>query len=332
MKRTNGISILICCYNSAKLIEKTLDHLMCQTGLGTLAIEIVVVDNNSDDGTFTIAEKYLNSQDVGFGLTYKVLKENKPGKPNALITGMNNVTYQYTVICDDDNWLNADYLNMAYELICEDDKIGIIGGFGILASHLSPPSWFSRYQAAYAVGPNAEKEGETKAVWGAGSVINMKAWDNLFENDFKLHSLGEDGKAYGEDIEYCLAMRLLGYKIVYNSRLIYQHFMPDARLKKEYYLNIRQYSGRIYKNILPYLILLEKRKDIQGILKKSWSAHKFKALLFTLIYQLRVLISPTIENKAQYIFNKEVFKGLNTTNGRMQIDLIRLSEWYSINK
>jgi len=57
----HGISVLVCTYNGAKRLEKTLAHLAAQVTNSTVEWEIILVDNNSTDNTSVIAKRSGNS-------------------------------------------------------------------------------------------------------------------------------------------------------------------------------------------------------------------------------------------------------------------------------
>ncbi|NJN42415.1 MAG: glycosyltransferase [Flammeovirgaceae bacterium] len=52
-----GVSVIICCYNSSSRIEKTLEHLFQQKTNSRLHWEIILVDNASTDQTKATAIK-----------------------------------------------------------------------------------------------------------------------------------------------------------------------------------------------------------------------------------------------------------------------------------
>jgi glycosyltransferase involved in cell wall biosynthesis len=69
----NGVSVIICCYNSRERIEKTLDFIFAQEVEGAIPWEIIIVDNASTDDTFLIAQRYLEKNKGRVGA--KVVKE-----------------------------------------------------------------------------------------------------------------------------------------------------------------------------------------------------------------------------------------------------------------
>ena len=64
-----GISIIICCYNSAKRLHETLKHLALQQVSDTIHWEVILVNNNSTDATTQIALEIWN------GLGQKFVKK-----------------------------------------------------------------------------------------------------------------------------------------------------------------------------------------------------------------------------------------------------------------
>ena len=96
----NGVSVIICCYNSSERLFETLSHLKSQK-TNNLNWEIIVVDNASTDDTFHVAEQMLRSS----GLQYQIVKEPIPGLINARLKGETVSQYEFLLYCDDDNWL-----------------------------------------------------------------------------------------------------------------------------------------------------------------------------------------------------------------------------------
>jgi len=61
-----GVSVIICCYNSANKIKNVLKHLEEQKGTELIPWEVIVVDNASSDYTFEVAKKSWKRKDVPF--------------------------------------------------------------------------------------------------------------------------------------------------------------------------------------------------------------------------------------------------------------------------
>ena len=79
-----GVSVVICCYNSAWIIGRTLDALKNQNVRDGLSWEIVLVDNNCIDETVSVAQKTME----GCGIPFRIVEEKNPGLANARKKGI----------------------------------------------------------------------------------------------------------------------------------------------------------------------------------------------------------------------------------------------------
>jgi glycosyltransferase involved in cell wall biosynthesis len=173
----SGVSVLICSYNGASRLSKTLEHLALQKVSADIPWEIILIDNASTDNTSQIAEEEWHKYSSKTNL--RILQEPNAGKNNALDTGINNAIYDLILICDDDNWLNEDYVEKAYYRMQADDNIGAAGGQGIGVSNVEFPAWFKNDGYAYAVGKQGEASGNVsvkKYLWGAGMIFRKSIY------------------------------------------------------------------------------------------------------------------------------------------------------------
>jgi glycosyltransferase involved in cell wall biosynthesis len=243
-----GISIIICCYNSEKLLPETLRHISMQKVNETLNWEVIVVNNNSLDKTKEVANKEWNKYFHNRNCSFKIVDEPNPGLSNAKKKGFETAVYDILIYCDDDNWLCENYVQIAYDSM-RDNKIAVVGGCGEpIFENNCEPEWFHYFTSAYAVGyqiPNINK-----CVYGAGMVITKKSLQKLYSKGFKSLLTGRKGTVLsaGEDSEICFALVLLGYSIEYNPQLKFKHFLIEKRLNQEYLKNM--YIGFAKANII----------------------------------------------------------------------------------
>src|SRR5262245_61059320 len=93
------ISIIICTYNRAEDLGNFLLSLAYQKGLNSsVPWEIVVVDNNSSDGTRTVVDDIRKSK----GLNLRYLFEEQQGKSFAMNTGVAQAQGDILAFSDDD--------------------------------------------------------------------------------------------------------------------------------------------------------------------------------------------------------------------------------------
>ncbi|TGE25622.1 glycosyltransferase [Hymenobacter aquaticus] len=253
-----GITVLICTYNSATRITETLQALARQQVNATeFAVEVLLVDNASTDATSQVAAATFEQLDFPF--PYQVLYEGKSGKSNALELGFATARYEYVCIVDDDNWLQPDYLALAWEVMEKDPKIGALGGIGRPQCEITPPFWFKDFAAIYAADTQAPHQGDITAgpsyVYGAGCVVRKAAWEKIYRAGFKSMLTGRHGDKLtsGEDNEMCYAFVLAGYKIWYDERLRFQHFIPAKRLTWNYVERIFEGNAESEAALRPYV-------------------------------------------------------------------------------
>jgi len=266
-----GVSVLICCYNSAQRLPETLRHLALQQVSENTSYEIIVIDNGSDDGTAVVARQEWDRQGIPT-VDFKIFNEPKPGKNHALQTGINNSAYKYILICDDDNWLDPTYIEKACHIMQSDSKIGAAGGQGIAVADEKLPDWFQRYQHGYAVGVQSNKTGDVSAkkyLWGAGMVFRKSIYTNAYLNlPSFLSGPKENTLTRGEDVEFCMRILLSGYKLHYDEALIFKHYMPVGRLTVEY--QQRLFSGYDYERHILNLYAIQVKIRNSSLISNSF--------------------------------------------------------------
>lgn len=236
-----GVSVIICCYNSAKRLGDTLKHL-CEQKANNIAWEVIIVDNASTDNTATVAKQIWEGFKTDIPL--QLINESKPGLSYAREAGINKSSYSYTIFCDDDNWLHADYVATAFSVMESDQEIGALGGEGIAHPEVTPPNWFDQYKRGYACGAAMEQAGaltdNNNWLVGAGLVIRKTAWITLKKAGFETLLTDRTGSSLssGGDLEICMVLKMAGFKLWNDNRLIYHHFIPKERLSDEYFFRL----------------------------------------------------------------------------------------------
>lgn len=251
----NGISVIVCCYNSEKLLTNTLNHLINQKLAQAFGYEIIIVNNNSSDNTVITANAILSSSPIP--IDFSIINESNPGLAHARKTGVQKAKFTYVLFCDDDNWLAPDYIGLAYNTMEADAKLAAVGGLGTPVFETSKPEWFDTYAFAYATGTQ-EGNLSIHLLFGAGIVIRKQILIDLFKVNFESILTGRiKGKLQsGDDAEYTILFKILGYKLNYLPELSFNHFLTKERLEYSYLKRIFNGFGNsaplldCYKNIL----------------------------------------------------------------------------------
>ncbi len=290
MKIKPGVSVIICCYNSATRIAETLRHLAQQINTATIPYEIILVNNNSSDHTAEIAtiewEKY-NQPEV-----FKIVNQPIGGLTAARQMGIEATQYSYLLFCDDDNWLCNTYLSTVYKVMESNPDIGVLGGQAIAKPEPPVPPWFVDRAAQYTVGP---QDGFVKKYWvyGAGSVYRKEALEKLRQKGWKQITTDRIGDKlmYGGDNELCYMISLTGYKIVYDEQLLFYHFIPNTRLNNRYLVVNHFASAYCLYLLYPYEYLLYCRAKGKSV-NSGFNLYIVKRILMAFFLNARVIVYP----------------------------------------
>jgi len=230
-----NITILICTFNGKHKLRDTLSHISNLNLTNNIEfLEIVLVDNASSDGTTEFAQALWDTLNSKINL--KIIFENKPGKAHALTTGYNVAKGDLIVLCDDDNWLDKQFLIHAEERFRQEPELGMAGGYGIAAifANDNKPYWFDDFQGYYVVGTHhPHSRVLTKndySIYGAGSVIRKSVWDEIYRSGFRFQNSSTAGRAIAEDVELSMAVAFAGYKLYFDQRLTFTHDLRWGRI------------------------------------------------------------------------------------------------------
>src|SRR5258708_1721280 len=260
------VSIIVLNWNGRKFLENCLDSLQKLT---YNSIEIIVVDNNSKDGSVELVkEKYPKI----------LLVENKE---NHGFAKGNNIGYEksngeYILILNNDTKVTPDFLDPLVKTFEKDSTIGcvqpqirlledkeILDGAGAFLT-----STGFLYHFGYLKNKNKDiynRQTEIFSAKGACMLLNRKAIEKvgLFDEDFFI---------FFEETDLCFRLWLSGFTVVYEPKSIIYHVGgADTTSSKSYqferraYLSLRNTFCSYLKNfgtlnlitILPIFIFLE---------------------------------------------------------------------------
>ena len=296
-----SISVVICCYNSARLLPTTLHYLSRQQVPPELEWEIVIIDNNSTDDSKEIAERLWGKIS---SVPIRIIHENKQGAGFARFRGLKEAQHDLVCFIDDDNWPYPDYLKLASEIMSEKSQVGALGGFNEAACESDPPSWYERFAWSYAVGKQAEQAGDVTEsrgfLFGAGLVVRKLAWQQVLDTTGlkSLLSIGRQGKKIaggGEDTEICFAVKQAGWRLWYDPRFKIYHFLPTHRLRWRYLCQLHRGFGKSTIQFDSYYLIKKPPKNLKEYLVQTWqyqalfTAKQLLGQLFRLVLELQFL-------------------------------------------
>jgi glycosyltransferase involved in cell wall biosynthesis len=277
MLTDKGISLIIFCYNSEKIIERTLQSALYQNVIDDFPWEILVIDNNSADATMKRVKEIL--ADHPKGSVVRMYHEHHQGLSFARKRGLDEANYEYVVLCDDDNFLADNYLQKVWEIFEGQPGIGIIGSRAKPLFEEEPPLWIHDHYKAYALGSQYDKSGDCtdkKFVWGAGMALRKSAFLKLKEAE--IESLLSDRKgrslSAGGDSELCAWYIIAGYRIWYDDELILNHFVASKKLTHEYLEKLYAGFHNSYPVIEKYHLFIDYKSESKNPIQRIFSIGK----------------------------------------------------------
>jgi len=234
------LSIIIVSYNTKALTRKTLNHVYQSKGLSSF--EVIVVDNNSHDGSSDMVELEFpqvklirNKANVGFAAG------NNPGIEASV--------GEYVLLLNSDAFVfdnslknTIDYMDthietgiMGAQLICEDGspqpsarefptpwrKMKVLSGWD--SRHSTYESYFDYFRE------DAQRVPESRRVdWVPGTyfMIRRKALEDI-------GLLDERFFMYYEEVDYCLRAKEHNWKIDFNPQISIIHLGGASSLSTE---------------------------------------------------------------------------------------------------
>jgi glucosyl-dolichyl phosphate glucuronosyltransferase len=235
------LTIAICTWNRARLLDQTLlrlRELEIPTGL---TWELLVVDNNCTDSTQELLNKHTDH------LPLQILKEPQQGHSHARNRAVGAAQGQWLIWTDDDVLVPSDWLKQYWQAMQSYPDAAYFVGPVRPWFESTPPAWVTRHlaelQSFWALvdhGPEVRKLTEKEHGFGA----NMA---------FKLHLL----KAYpfdarrgrvanrltsGDDSLVIEQLKKQGYFGVWVGTAPVEHWLPSNRLTSQYVFDIHRWN------------------------------------------------------------------------------------------
>src|ERR1700682_3834 len=330
---SEGVSIVVCCHNSARLLPETLACLAAQQfSSATPACEVIVVDNASTDQT---GETAGASWPDKTRIPLRIVQEPNLGLTSARLRGIAEAKYEFICFVDDDNRVSVDWIENVFRTMTEHPEVGACGGQVEPQPETVLPAWFDSFYSYYALGQQAAEAGditETRGyLWGAGLCLRKKAWSALAENHFDFLLSDRKGRSLssGGDAELCYALRLGGWRLWYEPRLTMLHFLPDARLNWSYLRRLSRGFGAATAGFDAYDMALKgKPLDFGQRLRQTWSWQTLATVRYLLRHPLKLLRTAlgTMEGDADALFVENLWGRLRELLSHRQTYIANLKK------
>ena len=195
-------------------------------------VMILIMNNNSEDRTGEIAEAALADCKAAGG---RVIDVAKPGKSNALNTGLEATQTDYFVRVDADTLIAPDSIRLAMRYFY-DDKVGVVGGLPM------PPGGALFDNARFL--EVIVKHGYYSVALGAiNGVVGVPGMLALYRTELPRRLGGFVEGMNGEDTDMSLRIGEMGYDVVVDPKVTYVSEVPAT------YKHMREQRMRWFRSI-----------------------------------------------------------------------------------
>jgi glucosyl-dolichyl phosphate glucuronosyltransferase len=232
-----GFSVIVVTYNRAGMLAATLEslaRLTCRAGW-----ELLVVDNNSTDGTKATVEA---AAAACFPVALRYVFEPQPGKYWALNSGIREARGRYIAATDDDAFPEPDWLDRALDGF-ESFGCDFVGGPAHPAWRGVPPAWIDTRSAIGGKvlglldhGPSEREFGRDGISWplGVNVAYRRDAFDRAGLFDGRLGRVAGTLRNQSQR-EWHLRARSAGLRGMYLPGMIVHHTVDASRLTRRYF-------------------------------------------------------------------------------------------------
>lgn len=271
-----GVSVVICCHNSEKLLPATINHLKRQHVSSKLKWEVIIIDNASTDKMATVAHECWGTDGPA---PMRIVREARLGLCYARERAFEEAQYEVVSFIDDDNWVAPDWVMTVGECMAADPSLGAIGSINEAVAEGPFPDWFPRWAHYYAAHASCECAMlETWILVGAGMTIRKRAWEQLKRNGFRLQLTDRVGSSLSTcgDLELGCALQLASWRIRVEPRLHLQHYMQEKRLDWKYLRRLVRATGEAMALLDSYFFFWQCGPGLKNRLRQRWWVHVIK--------------------------------------------------------
>jgi glycosyltransferase involved in cell wall biosynthesis len=230
-------TILICTYNRAGLLADTLHSLAALRPGSGLSWEVLVVDNNSTDGTRDVVERRRGS----FPVALRYIFEPVQGKSTALNTGILASRARVIVFTDDDVRTPAGWLGAAVEPLLARADIDYTGGPVRPIWGRPRPAWLDErgnLGGTIAVKDHGPAPFIFEEMRKTPLGVNLAVRRSLIERIGGFRpDLGRNAKSLlgQEQADFFYRSRRAGARGLYVPEMVLSHIVPAERLTRSYF-------------------------------------------------------------------------------------------------
>ena len=232
-----NITVILCTYQRCNSLKKALQSVAGSVLPSAVEWEVLVVDNNSTDGTPQVVEEFSRRYPGRF----RYLFEPKPGKSFALNSGIREAHGDVLAFMDDDVTVEPTWLQKLTAVLESDDWAGI-GGRILPEQDFTPPRWLS-LSGPHDAAPLALWERGLTAMslfeppFGTNMAFKRRVFEQYggFRTDLGPRPDSKDPQK-SEDSEFSRRLLAGGERLYYEPAAVVYHPVLEERVCKQYFL------------------------------------------------------------------------------------------------
>lgn len=235
------ISVVICTYNRQTYLQTAIENLISQDA-GGVDWELIVIDNNSTDGTAALCARY---QERGL---LRYVHEPELGLCFARNTGWRCARGAIVAYLDDDAVAEPGWLKAICDAFRVFPRAGVVGGRVLPIWQAQRPIWLSDGIALsltivdWSAQPTEIPDVRVQWLVGANMAVRTDVLREVGGFDPRLDRVGTNMLSGGD---VYLQERIInqGYQCIYHPEMAVRHLVPQSRLQKRWFTRRYYWQG-----------------------------------------------------------------------------------------
>ncbi|HMF93292.1 MAG TPA: glycosyltransferase family 2 protein [Vicinamibacterales bacterium] len=306
------LSVVMSTYNRGELLADAVRSILAQQHADTPEFELIVVDNNSTDGTREVIERF-----EALDARVRYVFEPQQGSSYGRNAGIRAARAPLIAFTDDDVRAQPDWLASIVRAFDEHPDADVVGGRVLPIWPATPPQWLTRNHwtplalVDYGDLPVAVNANHPICLVTANCSFRRRIFDavGLFAPEF---GLGKDGILGSvEDQELQLRVMRARRRVLYDPRIIVHAEIQPNRLQRDYHR--RWHSGHGHFHALLRSEDMEQTRvgTLFGV-----PAHLYRQAVGDLIGWARAVVTRAPERAFQHELRLRFFSSFFKTRRR----------------
>lgn len=235
------VSVVICTYNRASILEETLQSFVDVRGAQDACVELLIVDNNSNDLTAQVVDRY-KAQLPGMRYVF----EPELGLSYARNAGIRQARGALVAYVDDDVLFDAGWIEAVRKIFLDTPEASCMGGQSIPIFEGGRPEWlkdsFLGTYGSTLSGMSIKWMLYPEHPYGLNMVFRRDVFARVGMFNPSLGRI-KDNLLSMEETEYFMRVSQAGLKVIYNPAALLYHRIPASRTEKDWIMSRYYWQG-----------------------------------------------------------------------------------------